>query len=196
MKDAPAALALLVGIQAALWTQAVSLDDALAEMEVSLDLPQNIEMLPVEYQGEVEYQLAFRIIGAGYVVRIGLVPESALVRYSGGGDVDRYVPLFSMGVLAAMAKDSLYFSKTAELPGPTVSREFGADSGMTALVRGNKSGFGKGFAYIAVAFLYKVGKGVVVVSFLYNDAKDLKTDSLDFSQAYYCFRFRESSPKQ
>jgi len=196
MKSASGILALLVGIQAALWGQAVALDEALAEMGVTLDLPKNVEMLPVEYQGEIEYQVAFRFPTASYVIRISLVPQSALVRYSCNGDIERYVPLFSMGVLAAMAKDSLYFCKTAELPGPTVRKEFGADRGMTALVRGNKSDFGKGFAYIAVAFLYKVGKGVVVVSFLYNDAKDLDTDGLEFSQAYYCFRFRESSPEQ
>jgi hypothetical protein len=74
-----------------------------------------------------------------------------------------------------------------------VRKEFGADSGMTALVNGDNSDFGKGYTYIAVAFLYKAEQGVVVVSFLYNEPKDLDMDGLEFSRAYYCFRFSESS---
>jgi hypothetical protein len=178
-----------------LWCQAVSLDDALRKMDVRLDLPENIEMVPIVEQDDLEYQLAFRFTGGGYEVRISLFPMSSLARMSGNGDIGRYVPLLSMGLLAAIAKESLYVFKTAELPGPTVRKEFGADSGMTALVKGNKSDFGRGYAHIALAFLYKAGKGVVVVSILYNEPRDLKMDGLEFSQAYYCFRFNESAAK-
>ena len=165
------------------------LEQALQQMSVSLNLPQNIEMIPPVAQNDVEYQVAYRFTDAKYEVRISLFPQSYLVRESGGADIETYVPLFSMGLLAGIAKDSLYFSRTADLPGPTVAKEFGADRGMTALVQGNKSDFGKGYAYIAVTFLYKAGKGVVVVYFLYNNARDLQIDGLDFSRAYYCFRF-------
>jgi hypothetical protein len=175
--------------------QAVILEDALQDMNVALNLPQNIEMIPIVDQDDLEYQLAFRIPGGKYEVRISLFPMSSLVRMSGNGDIDRYVPLLSMGLLAAVSKESLYFCRTAELPGPTVRKEFGADSGMTALVNGNKSAFGKGYRLVAVAFLYKSGKGVVVVSFLYDKPADLEMDGLEFSQAYYCFRFNENEPE-
>ena len=94
-----------------------------------------------------------------------------------------------MGLLAAMAGQTLSQCTSAELPGRLARKEFGADKGMTALVAGNKSAFGTGFAQIAVVFLYKAGKGVVVVSFLYNEPRDLRMDGMAFSQAYYCFRF-------
>jgi hypothetical protein len=196
VRKVKASLVVLVGMQTALWCQAAGLKDTLEEMGVSLALPQSIEMIPPVDQNDVEYQVAFRFTDASYEVRISLFPESYLLRQSGYGDVGRYVPLFSMGLLAAIARDNLYFCKTADLPGPTVSKEFGADHGMTALVKGNKSDFGKGYAYIAIAFLYKAGKGAVVVSFLYNDPRDLNMDGLDFSQAYYCFRFNGSSSDQ
>ena len=179
-----------------LWCQAVSLDDALREMDVGLILPPNIEMIPILVQDDLEYQAAFRLKGANYEVRISLFPHSFLVRLSGNRDIDRYIPLFSMGLLAAMAKESLPSCKSAELPGPTVRKEFGADTGMTALVKGNKSDFGRGYAQIAVVFLYKAGKGVVVVSFLYNEPRELQMEGLEFSQAYYCFRFNESVPEK
>jgi hypothetical protein len=190
--------ALLLGMMLAaggLRGQAVNLDDALRDMNVALNLPQNIEMIPIVDQDDLEYQLAFRITGGKYEVRISFFPMSSLVRMSGNGDIDRYVPLLSMGLLAAVSKESLYFCKTAELPGPTVRKEFGADSGMTALVNGNKSDFGKGYRLVAVAFLYKSGKGVVVVSFLYNEPRELNMESLEFSQAYYCFQFKEGAAK-
>ncbi len=190
------ALAFLVGIQARVWCQAPGLDDALRKMNVSLTLPQNIEMIAPGDQTDVDYQVAYRFSGARYEVRISLFTEAYLLRQAGNGDIEKYIPLFSMGLLAGIAKDSLYFSRTADLPGPTVSKEFGADRGMTALVKGNKSSFGKGYAYIAATFLYKAGQGIVVIYFLYNDARDLDTDGMDFSRAYYCFRFRGSDSDQ
>jgi hypothetical protein len=196
MRKAKASLVLLVGMQTALWCQTVNIQDALEEMDVSLDLPQDIETIPSVDQNDVEYQVAFRFRGASYEVRISLFPESYLVRQSGNGDIDKYVPLFSMRLLAVIAGDNFYFCKTADLPGPAVSKEFGADRGMTALVKGNKSGFGAGYSQIAAAFLYKTGKGVVVVYFLYNDRKELQIDGQDFSRAYYCFRFNGDSRKQ
>ncbi len=165
-------------------------------MDVVLTLPQNIEMVPIVKQDDLAYQVAFRITGSTYEVRISLFPRSILARLSSNGDIDRYVPLFSMGLLAAMGKDSMTFSKSAELPGPTVKKEFGADSGMSALIRGNESDFGRGYSHIAVVFLYKSGKGVIVVSFLYNEPRELNMEGLDFSQAYYCFRFNDSMPKK
>lgn len=192
-----AAFPLLLGLLAAgsAWGQDVQLQDALAEMDLSLILPQGIEHAPVAERSDPEYQVAFRFPSVRYEVRISLFPRSWLVRQSGGGNVDRYVPLFSMGLLAAMARESLSFSKTAELPGPTVKKEFGADSGLTTLVRGNQSDFGKGYKEIAVVFLYKALKGVAVISFLFNDPKDLDMDGLAFSQAYYCLRFNEEVPR-
>lgn len=178
------------------WCQAVSCDGALREMGVSLELPEDIEWLPVVQQDDVDYHVAFRFTGARYEVRISLFPQSWLVRQSCDGDIDAYVPLFAMGLLASMAKDSLYFCRSADLPGPVVRKEFGADRGMTALVKGNKSDFGRGYTHIAVAFLYKAGSGVVVMSFLYNEPQDLQMEGLDFSQAYYCFRFNETIAEQ
>jgi hypothetical protein len=179
-----------------LWCQTVVLGSALRDMNISLTLPQNVEMLPIVEQEDLEYQVAFRPRNAHYEVRISLFPQSSLVRHSGNGDIDRYLPLFSMGLLASVAKESLSFCKSADLPGPTVKKEFGADKGMTALVRGNRSDFGRGFAQIAVVFLYKAGKGAVVITFLYDESKDLQMDGLEFSQAYYCIRFNEGSAKQ
>ncbi len=189
MGKVKAAAVLLLGIQAAAWCQTASLKDTLETMDVTIDLPQNIERMPSGDHGDIDYQVAFRFTGAHYEVRISLFPESYLERQSGYGDIDTYLPLFSMGLLAGIAKDSLYFSRTADLPPPAVSKEFGADRGMTALVKGNKSDFGKGYAQIAVTFVYKAGRGAVVVYFLYNDPRDLQMDGLDFSRAYYCFRF-------
>ncbi len=188
-------LALLTGILAAnvAWCQGVTLQAALSEMGVTLNLPLRIDELPV-VPSDPEYQVAFRFPGASYEVRISLFPQSWLVRQSGGGDVDRYVPLFSMGLLAAMAQEGRSF-KTAELPGPTVRKEFGADSGLSTLARGNQSDFGRGYKQIAVVFLYKTGRGVAVISFLFNDPRDLDMDGLEFSQAYYCFRFKQDSPQ-
>jgi hypothetical protein len=171
--------------------QDIGLEDALREMDVSLALPEHIEMVPPTEQEDVEYQVAFRFTGASYEVRMSLFPQSWLVRQSCDGDIDQYVPLFTMGLLASIAKDSMYFCKSADLPGPTVRKEFGADRGMTALVKGNKSDFGKGYTHIALALLYKADAGVVVLYFLYSDPKELEMDGLDFGQAYYCFRFNQ-----
>jgi hypothetical protein len=172
--------------------QGITLDEALCEMGVTLQLPDECEAVPVVPQHDVEYQAAFRFIGAAYEVRISLYPESWLVRQAGGGDMDSYIPLFAMGLLAAMAGESLYFCRTAELPAAVVKKEFGADRGMTALVKGNKSAFGRGYSRIALAFLHKTGRGAVLLSFLYNEPKDLRLEGLDFSQAYYCFRFADT----
>jgi hypothetical protein len=190
-------LLLLVDLLVAgdLWCQAASLQDSLREMDVSLDLPGSIVPIAASDGTDPPYQLAFRITGARYEVRISLYPWSALVRHSGNGDIERYLPLFSMGLLAAIAEQNLSLCTAAELPGPLVKKEFGADKGMTALVAGSKSAFSAGFAQIAVVFLYKAGKGVVVVSMLYNEPGDLQMDGLAFSQAYYCFRFNESAAK-
>lgn len=189
------ALALLAGILAvsSAWPQGTTLQAALSEMGVTLNLPEKAEQVPLNGQSDPEYQAAFRFPGGSYEVRISLFPQSWLVRESGGGNVARYVPLFSMGFLAAMTKQGLSCCKTAELPGLTVRKEFGADTGMTALARGNMSDFGRGYAMIAVVFLYKTGKGVAVVSILYNEPKDLDMDGLEFSQAYYCLRFNEGT---
>jgi hypothetical protein len=187
-----AALLLAILPAAALGSQAIDRAEAMREMGVSLDLPADIEMLPPVEQADLEYQVAYRFTGARYEVRISLFPQSWLVRQSCDGDIDQYVPLLAVGLLAAIAKDSLYFCKSADLPAPIVRKEFGADRGMTALVKGNRSDFGRGYTHIAVAFLYKAGSGVVMVSFLYNEPRDLQMEGLDFSQAYYCFRFNES----
>lgn len=191
-----ATVLLLVGLQAVSWCERISLDMALEQMSVSLKLPQNSAAVPLVDQNDVEYQIAFRFPGARYEVRVSLFPQSYLNRASGGAEVDAYIPLLSMGSLAGIAKDSLFFSRAADLPGPAAAKEFGADRGMTALVKGNKSDFGRGYAYIAATFLFKAGKGVVVVFFLYNDAKDREVDGLDFSQAYYCFQFSRSGTER
>lgn len=169
--------------------QGVALQDALAEMRVTLHLPPDIETVPVIEDADPEYEVAFRFPGERYEVRVSLFPQSWLSRESGGGNVDRYVPLFSMGVLAAMAKEAMTFCKTTELPGPTVKKEFGADSGLSTLAKGDRSDFGRGFKQIAVVFLYRSGSGVAMITFLFDDPKDLKMDGLQFSQAYYCLRF-------
>lgn len=172
----------------------IDVSQALEEMGVTLKLPDGIEMVPRAAgaaQEEVEYQRAFRFPGARYEVRMSLFPQSWLVRQSCGGDIDQYVPLFAMGLAAGIAKDRLYFSKAADLPPATVKEEFGADRGMTALLKGNRSDFARGWTHVAIALLYKVGAGVVVLYFLYNEPRDLEMEGLDFGNAYYCFRFEE-----
>jgi hypothetical protein len=169
----------------------VELGEALAEMDVSLDLPGEIEMIPPSAQDEVDYQIAFRFVGARYEVRVSLFPQSWLVRQSCDGDIDQYVPLFTMGLAASIAKEGMYFSKAADLPAATVRREFGADRGMTALLKGNRSEFARGFSHVALALLYKLDAGVVALFFLYNEPSDLEMEGLDFGRAYYCFRFNE-----
>jgi hypothetical protein len=169
----------------------VDLGEALAEMNVSLELPGGIEMVPPCQQDDVEYQLAFRFAGARYEVRMSLFPQSWLVRQSCDGDIDQYVPLFTMGLAAGIAKEGMYFSKAADLPPAVVRREFGADRGMTALLKGNRSDFARGYSHVALALLYKANAGVVALFFLYNEPSDLEMEGLDFGRAYYCFRFNE-----
>ncbi len=175
-------------------SQSISLEDALAEMHVTLHLPPDIETVQVIDGADPEYQVAYRFPGERYEVRVSLFPQSWLFKESGGGNVDRYVPLFSMGVLAAMAREAMTFCKTAELPGPTVKMEFGADSGLSTLAKGDRSDFGRGFKQIAVVFLYRSGSGVAMITFLFDEPKDLKMDGLQFSQAYYCLRFNDPVP--
>ncbi len=160
-------------------------------MNVSLDLPPEIEVVPPAAQDEVDYQVAFRFIGARYEVRMSLFPQSWLVRQSCDGDIDQYVPLFTMGLAASIAKEGMPFSKAADLPPPVVYREFGADRGMTALLKGNRSDFARGWSHVALALLYKADAGVVALFFLYNEPSDLEMEGLDFGKAYYCFRFNE-----
>ena len=70
-----------------------------------------------------------------------------------------------------------------------MKKEFGADTGLTTLAEGDRSDFGRGFKQIAVVFLYRSGSGVAMISFLFDEPRDLELDSLEFSQAYYCLRF-------
>jgi hypothetical protein len=188
---AAAALLLLLAPAAGAPCGAIELQQALAEMDVSLELPASIEMVEPVDQEDVDYQLAFRFIGARYEVRMSLFPQSWLVRQSCDGDIEQYVPLFTLGLAASIAKDGMSFSRSADLPPATVRREFGADRGMTALLKGNRSDFGRGYSHIAVALLYKIEAGIVALYFLYNEPGELEMEGLDFGRAYYCFRFNE-----
>jgi len=168
--------------------ESLGLGHALKEMKVQLKLPSGIEMLPVVGNNDVEYQVRFHFPNKGYEVRISLFPESYLIRESHNGDIDFYVPRFTMGLLAYIADQTLPYSTAVDIPSKICKDEFGADRELSVLVKGNQSDFGKGYDQITLVMLYKIGKGVVIVYFLFNDPHDL--DGLDFRQAYYCFAFR------
>ena len=85
----------------------------------------------------------------------------------------------------------MYFSRSADLPPAMVREEFGADKGMTALLKGDKSDFARGYSHVAIALLQKAEAGIVALYFLYNDPTDLEMEGLDFGRAYYCFRFND-----
>jgi len=99
------------------------------------------------------------------------------------------LPLFTLGLIASIAKEDAYFGKSANLPPHTIKKEFGADRGVTALVKGNRSDFAKGYALVALVLLHKIGKGLAILYFLYNGSRELELDGLDFSRAYYCLGF-------
>jgi hypothetical protein len=191
MRGAAVVLLLLLVPAAAVPCGSIDLEQALGEMGVSLELPGGIEMLPLAPQEDVDYQLAFRFAGARYEVRMSLFPQSWLVRQSCDGDIEQYVPLLTLGLAASIAKEGMVFAKAADLPPAVVQSEFGADRGMTALLKGNRSDFARGYSHVAMALLYKVDAGVVALYFLYNEPSDLEMEGLDFGQAYYCFRFNE-----
>jgi hypothetical protein len=157
-------------------------------MRVELMLPEEAQLHPGNLEGDVPYQLGFRITGRAYEVRCSLFPQSYLLRQSQNGEIGRYVPLFVQGLMACIAQQDLPRTRSSELPMESVRREFGADVGFTALLQGGNSEFSRGFQYVVLNALYKRGKGVVVVCILFNDPEEL--DGIEFSKSYYCFAFR------
>ena len=178
-------LALVAGSASSLEQQFPALA---AQMGVQLLLPAGAELLPAAPPTEIDYQLAFCFPGAKYQVRLSLVPCSALQSQSLQGELDEYVPAYAVGLLAAIAREDLCASQLRELPLESVQQEFGADYGLTALVKGGNSDFSRGFRNVVVNVLYRKEVGLVVVYLLYNDPADLGMDGPDFAAAYYCFR--------
>ncbi len=168
-----------------------SLEGAREQMGVEFLLPEGAETTPLADQADVVVQVAFAYPGAGYEVRCAFLPDGFLSRECRGGDVDRYVPVFAVGVFACIARDGLPAVRMSELPPESVRREFRADSGLTALLPGMKCDFSRGYRYVVANVLYRRQVGVVIVYLLYNDPADLGMDGQRFTDAYYCFMFAE-----
>jgi hypothetical protein len=164
---------------------------AAAQMGVELRLPPGAELLPAAPPTEVDYQLAFSFPGAKYEVRLALIPCSELQAQSFEVDLNKYVPAYAVGLLAGIAREDLCYSQVRELPAESVRVEFGADYGLTALIKGGNCDFSRGFRYVVVNVLYRKEAGLVVVYLLYNDRSDLGMDGPAFAAAYYCFRFAD-----
>jgi len=164
---------------------------AARQMGVELLLPAGAVLLPEAPATEIDYQLAFCFPGAKYEVRLALVPCSVLRSQSLQGELDQYVPAYAVGLLAGIAREDLCYSQMRELPLESVRREFGADYGLTALLKGGNCDFSRGFRNVVVNVLYRKEVGLVVVYLLYNDPADLGMDGPAFAAAYYCFRFAD-----
>jgi hypothetical protein len=108
-----------------------------------------------------------------------------------GQDVEAYVPMFTVLLLMCIGHEDVYFGRMVELPQESVRREFGADHGLSALLKGGASDFSRGYGYVVVNSFYRKGSGVVNVYFLYDDPEELDLDGFDYARAYYCFRFQE-----
>ena len=158
-------------------------------MGVEFRLPAGAALLPVVPEQDVDYQLAFGYPGAAYEVRCALFPLSRLQAQCPQLDLDEYVPAFAVGVIASIAREDLCYSRLSELPVESVRKEFGADYGLTALLKGGKCAFSQGYNYVVVNVLYKKEAGLVLVYMLYNDPAELGMDGPRFGAAYYCFRF-------
>jgi hypothetical protein len=169
-------------------------EEAAARMGVQFRLPEGAMLLPVIEPSEIDYQLAFGFPGAGYEVRCALTPVSELRAQGPQVDTNEHVPAFAVGLFASIAREDLCYSRVSELPVESVRPEFGADYGLTALLRGGKCAFSRGYAYVLVNVLYKKDAGLVLVYLLYNDPEDLRMEEPQFAAAYYCFRFGLTRP--
>jgi len=123
------------------------------------------------------------------------LPEGArtvpIAEQAQGSALEDYVPMFTVLVLMCIAQEDICFGRMVELPEESVSREFGADHGLSALLKGGSSEFRRGYRYVVVNSFYKQDRGVVNVYFLYDEPEDLDMDSFEYASAYYCFSFTE-----
>ena len=148
-------------------------------------------MLPLPEQSDVICQLAYRLPGRRYEVRGSFFPMEHIAAQAQGSAIDDYVQIFTVLLLRCIAQQEMYCSRVVELPEHSVKREFGADHGLTALLKGGNSEFSRGYRYVVVNSLYKRDSGIVNIYFLYNDPADLDMDSFEYARAYYCFTFED-----
>ena len=191
MKRRAVSMIVLAAAAAGVAAQQPPLEGAMEEMGVEFRLPEGAEAAPLAEQADVVVQVAFAFPGGKYEVRCAFYPVSFLGRECRGTDIDRYVPVFAVGVMACIAKGGLASGRMSELPPESVRREFRADSGMTALLPGEQSDFSRGYRFVVATVLYRRGVGVAIVFLLYNDPADLEMEGRRFADAYYCFRFAE-----
>jgi hypothetical protein len=167
------------------------LEGLLHRMNVQLEIPEGAIVVPRPEQKDVVCQLAFGFPGRRYEVRCSFFPMDTIVDQAQGHDIEDYVPMFTVLLLMCIAHEDIYFGRMVELPEESVRREFGADHGLSALLKGGASDFSRGYRYVVVNSFYKKGSGIVNVYFLYDDAEELDMDGFDYGRAYYCFRFEE-----
>ena len=169
----------------------LELDEALRTMKISLELPEGARRVALPEQSDVICQLAYRFPGRPYEVRCSFFPSEYIAAQAQGCPMEEYAPMFTVLVLMCIAQEALAFGRMIELPQESVRREFGADHGTTALLKGGCSEFAEGYRYVVVNSFYKKDRGIVNVYFLYDDPADLDMGSFEYARAYYCFTFEE-----
>jgi hypothetical protein len=187
---------LSTGLLAVLLTAAgpgeeLELDRVLKRMRVTFELPEGACTVPVPDQRDVICQLAYRFPERRYEVRCSFFPLEHIAAQAQGCAIEDYVPMFTVLVLMCIAQEDIYCGRMVELPEESVQREFGADHGVSALLKGGSSEFSRGYRYVVVNSFYKKDRGVVNVYFLYDDPEDLDMDSFEYARAYYCFSFED-----
>jgi len=169
----------------------LELEEVLRRMKVTLELPEGACRVPVPEQSDVVCQLAYRLPERSYEVRCSFFPIEHIAAQAQGSTVEDYVPMFTVLLLMCIAREDIYLGRMVELPEQSVKREFGADHGLTALLKGGSSEFSRGYRHVVVNSFYKKDRGIVNVYFLYDGPEDLDMDSFEYARAYYCFRFEE-----
>jgi hypothetical protein len=169
----------------------LELDRVLQRMKVTLELPEAAYTVPIPEQSDVICQLAYRLPDRDYEVRCSFFPIEHIADQAQGSAIEDYVPMFTVLVLMCIAQEEIYLGRMVELPEDSVRREFGADHGLSALLKGNSCEFSRGYRHVLVNSFYKKERGIVNVYFLYDDPEDLDMDSFEYAGAYYCFSFED-----
>jgi hypothetical protein len=171
--------------------QGLELEGVLRRMNVELEIPEGACTVPIPDQSDVICQLAYRFPDHGYEVRCSFIPMDHIADQAQGCAIEDYVPVFTVLVLMCIAREEIYFGRMVELPEESVKQEFGADHGLSALLKGGSSEFSLGYRYVVVNSFYRKDRGIVNIYFLYDDPEDLDMDSFEYARAYYCFTFRD-----
>jgi len=169
----------------------LELESVLRRMKVELELPAGASTVAAPDQRDVLCQLAYRFPDRRYEVRMSFFPIEYISDQAQGCAIEDYVPMFTVLVLMCIAREDIYFGRMIELPEHSVRKEFGADHGLTALLKGGSSEFSRGYRHVVVNSFYRSDRGVVNVYFLYDHPSDLDMDSFEYARAYYCFTFKD-----